>query len=328
MNIKVDGMNTGHVQGIAIDKKREFVYFSFTTCLVKTDMQGNIIGTVTGLAGHLGCIAYNYENGKVYGSLEFKHDAIGKGVLKTIGREDNILDGFYMTCFDVEKIDRIGMDAEKDGVMTAVYLDEVYKDYDADGHRYGCSGIEGTTFAPDFGKSDGKQYLYVAYGIYSDLDRTDNDNQVILKYDISDWDKYAKPLNQLDMHRSGPEKAYGKYFLFTGNTTYGIQNLEYDPVSGLMLAAVYVGKKEAFPNYSMFFIDCSKTPEGDKIFLADIAEKDEKTGITGSNFPYGSTGIATLQDGKFLFSHEYKNNNGWGCEIHKYKFDNGKFTEI
>lgn len=328
MNIKVDGMNTGHVQGIAVDKKREFIYFSFTTCLIKTDMKGNIIGSVTGLAGHLGCIAYNYENGKLYGSLEFKHDAIGKGVLKTIGREDNIVDGFYMTCFDVEKIDRIGMDAEKDGIMTAVYLDEVYKDYAADGHRFGCSGIDGTTFAPDFGKSGGKQYLYVAYGIYEDADRNDNDNQVILKYDISDWDKYAKPLNQLDMHRSGPEKPDGKYFLFTGNTRYGIQNLEYDPVSGLMLAAVYVGHKEQYPNYPMFFIDCKKAPDGDKIFLADVALKDEKSGVSGSDFPYGSTGIASLHDGTFLFSHEYKNDSGWGCEIHKYKFENGKFSEM
>ena len=84
MNIRINGMNTGHVQGIAVDKNREYMYFSFTTCLLKTDMNGNLIGSVTGLAGHLGCIAYNYENGKVYGSLEFKHDAIGKGVLKTI----------------------------------------------------------------------------------------------------------------------------------------------------------------------------------------------------------------------------------------------------
>lgn len=328
MNIRINGMDTGHVQGIAVDKNRDYMYFSFTTCLLKTDMNGNLIGSVTGLAGHLGCIAYNYENGKVYGSLEFKHDAIGKGVLKTINREDNITDGFYIVCFDVDKIDRVGMDAEKDGIMTAVYLDEVYNDYAADGHRFGCSGIDGTTFAPDFGKSDGKQYLYVAYGIYEDNDRDDNDLQVILKYDIAGWDKYAKPLNQLDMHRCGPEKPDGKYFLFTGNTRYGIQNLEYDPVSELMLAAVYVGHKEQYPNYPMFFIDCKNAPEGDKIFLADVALKDEKTGICGSDFPYGATGIATLQDGTFLFSHEYKNEAGWGCEIHKYKFENKKFTEM
>ena len=38
----------GHVQGIAVDAKREYVYLSFTTVLVKMDMQGNVVGTVTG----------------------------------------------------------------------------------------------------------------------------------------------------------------------------------------------------------------------------------------------------------------------------------------
>ena len=47
----------GHCQGIAVDAKREYMYYSFTTALVKTDMQGNLIGTCTGLLGHLGCIA-------------------------------------------------------------------------------------------------------------------------------------------------------------------------------------------------------------------------------------------------------------------------------
>ena len=42
---------TGHCQGIAVDTKREYIYYSFTTMLVKTDLQGNLIGTVTGLLG-------------------------------------------------------------------------------------------------------------------------------------------------------------------------------------------------------------------------------------------------------------------------------------
>ena len=45
-NIKVGGMMTGHVRGIATDKKREHTYYSFTTCLVKTDMDGNPIGSI------------------------------------------------------------------------------------------------------------------------------------------------------------------------------------------------------------------------------------------------------------------------------------------
>lgn len=53
-NIKLEGMTTGHIQGIATDAERKYMYYSFTTSLIKTDMNGNVIGSVKGLAGHLG----------------------------------------------------------------------------------------------------------------------------------------------------------------------------------------------------------------------------------------------------------------------------------
>ena len=338
-NIRISGMKTGHVQGIAIDKKREYMYFSFTTCLVKTDLDGNLVGSVKGLAGHLGCIGYNYDDGRVYGSLEFKHDKIGKGILNRIGGGRDVEDGFYIAIFDVEKINRPDMDAEKDGVMSAVFLNEVLCDYKADGHRYGCSGIDGMTFAPLPGNLSSKKYLYVAYGIYSDTQRHDNDNQVILRYDTDDWKKYEKPLVQSDMHRCGPEKPDSKYFVYTGNTNFGVQNLEYDEKSGLMFAAVYQGQKQGFPNYPMYVIDMKKSSEygslcglereGEKLFLSKIGEHDEKSGIYGINFGLGSTGMASLSDGRFLFSEEFSDENGWGSEIHLFEFDekNG-FEEI
>ena len=58
-------------------------------------------------------------------------------------------------------------------------------------HRYGCSGFDGITFGPKFGKSDGKRYLTIAYGIYGDSTRTDNDYQVLLQYDTKNWKKYG-----------------------------------------------------------------------------------------------------------------------------------------
>lgn len=324
-HIRVGGYRDGHVQGIAVDAKREYMYFSFTTRLVKTDMQGRVVGSVKGLAGHLGCIAYNYEDGRVYGSLEFKHDSIGKGILANIGREDDIRDGFYAAIFDVDKIVRDDMDAERDGVMTAVYLDEVYADYSAEGHRFGCSGIDGMTFAPDFGQDGGKNHLYIAYGVYSDLNRDDNDDQVILKYDVSDWKEYERALCQMNMHREGPDHPDGKYFVYTGNTTYGVQNLEYDPASRLMLAAVYRGQKPQFPNYSMFLIDHKKAlfVDGDKerLHLADVGILDEKSGIRGINFPYGTTGMISLGDGYFYFSQDFREEDGWGTEVVLYRFD-------
>lgn len=339
-NIKIGGFNTGHIQGIAIDAERKYLYHSFTTCLVKTDLQGNVVGTVSGLAGHLGCIAYNPENRRVYGSLEFKHDIIGSSILAKIGRADDVWDGFYIVSFDVDKIDRPDMDAEKDGIMTAVFLKEVYGDFSADGHRYGCSGIDGVTFAPAFGKNGGKNYLYVAYGVYGDLSRADNDHQIILKYDISDWAKFATPLDQAAMHRFGPDAPDAKYFLFTGNTTYGVQNLEYDPYSNTVLAAVYCGKKPHFPNYSLFFIDCGTAPKtaelsglehcGELLSLAPLGEHDADSGIYGSRFPFGATGIISLGGGLFYFSEDFHNENGYGSNIALYRFDKttAEFTKL
>ena len=159
-----------------------------------------------------------------------------------------------------------------------------------------------------------------------------------MKYDISEWDKYAKPLNQLNMHRCGPEKPNAKYFVYTGNTTYGIQNLEYDSFSRSMLAAVYEGKKQQFPNYPMFFIDCAKCPEtetligigekGETVSLTDLESGVGDSGISGSDFPPGSTGIASLGDGYFYIAEPFKNDDGYGGTIRLYKLDQSKMNFI
>ena len=334
--INIFGMDTGHIQGIATDAERKYMYYSFTTSFIKTDMEGNIIGSVTGLCGHLGCIAYNYDDGRVYGSLEYKHDAIGKKILERVSGQQNaeidVEDGFYIVSFDVDKIDRVGMDAEADGVMSAIYLSEVTDDFKADGHRHDCSGIDGVTFAPIPGEK-GKKYLYVAYGIYGDVERDDNDSQVILRYDPSLFDKFAKPLNQKKMHRDGPKKPESKYFVYTGNTTWGVQNLEYDEENSLMLLAVYKGKKPKFPNYPLFFVDMSvraKTVgEREYLTLKKIGKEHSPTGIWGSDFPYGSTGVISLGENKFYFSIPSESDGKWNAEIAMFSYDgNGNYNLI
>ena len=332
----IEGLKISHIQGIATDG--EYMYYSCTDFLAKTDLDGNLIGSVNGLNGHLGCIAYNKDDNKVYGSLEFKHDSVGSNILSNIkkytGENREIEDGFYIVCFDVSKITRPDMDAENDGIMESVFLKEVFDDYNAKGHRYGCSGIDGTTFAPIPGEKDGKEYLYVSYGIYSDLNRSDNDNQVILRYDLDTLKKYMQPLSQKSMHRNGPNKPDSKYFVFTGNTTYGIQNLEYSKENNCLFAAVYKGKKIEYPNYYMYAIDLNnkseiKTPKGlfeehETLTLRnDLGITDKNTGISGIDFAFGSTGMISLGENYFYFSEDYKNENGYGTNVNLYKF-NGK----
>lgn len=324
-----------HCQGIAVDEANGYVYFSFTTMLVKTDLEGNLIGTVDGLIGHLGCIAYNRNDGKVYGSLEFKNDSIGKGILSALGMDGKFDDAFYCAIFDVQKIDRVGMSAERDGVMRCVYLDEVVKDYNGTGeggkpHRYACSGIDGTTFGFIPADKEKKQRIFICYGIYSDLGRTDNDYQVILAYDAKDWwERYAKPLSQSDMHKSGP-KTEDKFFLYTGNTTYGIQNLEYDAHTGDFLAAVYNGKKPQFPNYCMYVIDGVSAPQkslhkatGEEIFELSLKREGlVQNGIYGNNFPLGSTGIYSFGNGYYYFSHSGSDSEGNFTDLNLYRATN------
>ncbi len=333
--------NTGHCQGIALDTKREYIYYSFTTTLVKTDLQGNLIGTVTGLRGHLGCLAFNDGDGRLYGSLEYKNDSIGKGILSLYGDRTSFPDAFYIAIFDVDKIDRVGMDASTDGVMTTVWLKTVVDDFNATvvnggrevRHALGCSGIDGTTFGPMPGSKDGKNYLFVAYGVYSDRDRTDNDYQVILCYDVADWKQYEQPLYQDSMHVSGPDAPCRKLFVYTGNTTYGVQNLEYDAHTGNYLMAVYRGSKPNYPNYSFYVVDGSKAPEmknlrgvepemqGEVLELLRAGEYDAATDTWGFNFPEGSTGMYSLGDGRFYISEHGHSGNVWHSNVRLYQWD-------
>src|SRR5690606_20923468 len=61
---------SGHVQGIAVDRQRGYIYYSFTDLLAKYDFHGNLIGTLVGWTGHLGDLDFNAADGHIYGSLE------------------------------------------------------------------------------------------------------------------------------------------------------------------------------------------------------------------------------------------------------------------
>lgn len=337
-----------HVQGMAVDQANGFIYFSFTDQLIKTDLSGRLIGSVTGLAGHLGDLAFDPETGKIYGSLEFKDDAIGKGISTQLGLENSHNINFYIAIFDGSRIVKPHMKAAENELLQTTYLKEVVRDYEAAvklgdktvKHRFGCSGIDGVALAPPAGSpGHPKKYLYVAYGIYGDTSRNDNDYQVLLKYDVETLNYFSQKLDQKDPHHSGPAKPLAKYFVRTGNTNYGIQNLAYDSYSGNFFAAVYKGAKTQFPNYSLFVIDGHKRPAKARIVsdnrrikvqtlpLLQAGLKDAGTGIRGWDFKWGSTGLFPLGEGFFYLSHQGTAGDGkQETTIHKYRWT-GKENE-
>lgn len=298
-----------HVQGIALDREAGCFYLSFTSEFLKVDFKGNVIGSLTGIPGHLGAMTFDPVGRKVYASLEYKDDEIGTNITDKL-KVDGIKKGesvFYIAEIDVDKINSVGMDQK--GILRNIEMPEVCSDYAV--HRFGCSGIDGVTIGPALGASRRAQriargrilsqprYLYIAYGIYGDNNRSDNDYQIILCYRLGD---FSRPVE--------------KYFIFTGNTTYGVQNMAYDPYTGKVFMAVYKGKKPQYPNYSLyaFRVDqrpfkaelkgCPEAGIQHQLRLDSDGLSDPATGITGWNFKHGSTGFCPIGDGYFYISEK------------------------
>ena len=348
----VGGKN--HVQGIALDKDAGKMYFSFTTSFVVTDLQGNVLGSIDRIQGHLGAMVFNPEDRKVYESLECKDDEIGKG-LSDFAKGRSL---FYVAIIDVDKIDKVGIDVENTEIFKTVCVKDAVRDYRDSvmvgsrelPHRYGCSGIDGVAIAPKIGKASGKNFLYVAYGIYGNVDRSDNDCQVLLRYDIQKLNKLAKPVRFGEFDETGPERALDKIFINTGNTSYGIQNMAYDPSQRRLFMAVYKGKKPQYRNYSLFAVDFSAKPSTARLtslypydgarrsFVPDSwngnRHPDQPTHRhpeldSGSpsawDFKWGSTGIFCVGGGLWYFSENYKGSDGrQACRAHLYRWTGGK----
>jgi hypothetical protein len=332
-----------HVQGVAVDAGRGYAYFSFTTELIKTDLQGNILASLTGMTCHMGCIDLDPATGKLYASVEYKNDNIGRGIMDNLGKKlDQRENCFYIGIIDTRKLNRTGMDAQTSGVMKTVYLPEVRAFYEDSvsnngrrfAHRYGCSGIDGISLGPQFGRTGGKTVLNVDVAVYGDKERTDNDHQLLLQYDPATIEKYALPLDEARPHHSGPGHAAARYYVYTGNTEYGIQNLEYDAYTHYWLMAVYKGRKSAFPNYTLFAVDGTLKPrrqwlkgvspreKGKMLTLAADGLTDSVTGLRGWRFPLGSTGLESLGNGYYYISKNGKDKNGRQyCHLQLYRWN-------
>ena len=356
-----------HCQGVAIDETNGYVYYSYTTKLVKTDFKGNVIGSVEGIWGHLGDIDFNEADGKVYASLVFTNDEIGTQVKESLGipLSTELPDSFYIAIFDVNKINRVGMSS--DGIMRVAFLQEVYNDVMATvtnrgvtcQHRYGCSGVDGITIGPDFGMPKGsRNYLMVACGIYEDTARTDNDYQIIYQFEIENLWNTAITYNPVAIPTTSAT-SLKKYFVLTGNTSYGIQNLEYDAYTGDYFACVYTihreGTKSGNTLYTTYVIDGSvagtyqqlagydnNVPSGYVLALKQVTEHwgmvRVPSGLSGMRFNdvsgmnpvmpgtskvIGDKGIYSFGDGTFYFADpDYTDTTNCSVTLTKFTLDN------
>lgn len=295
-SVNVEGQ-TGHVQGIAYDAAVSKMYFSFTTRFIVTDNDGHIIGSIDKIHGHLGAMTFDARGRKVYASLECKNDEIGASISKRLGEKGYTESSFYIAEIDVDAVKTTGI-PEKDAIRR-IPVPQAGEDYKAEvsyggrsfQHRYGCTGIDGITIGPDFGGKGG-EYLYVAYGIKSDTTRTDNDYQILLQYKMDDV-------------RKGAASSVRRYFIKTGNTRYGVQNLAYDSFTGHMFMAVYKGEKNQYPNYDLFAVDMASKPV--KARLEGVPYEKGKVDVVplagkGWHFKYGSLGLCPLGDGNWYIA--------------------------
>ena len=336
--IYVEGGNH-HVQGIAYDPDASRMYFSFTDRFLVSDLQGRVLGSLEHIQGHLGAMVFDKDSRKVFASLECKDDVIGKG-LSDFAKGRSM---FYIAIIDVDKVTSVGMDSEDNDAFKIVCVKEATKDYHLKGfgpdgqeyeHFYGCSGIDGVTIAPKLGRKGGKEYLYVAYGIYGDTSRSDNDSQVLLRYDLRELEKYSGKVRFGEFYAEGPSKPLDKYFVYTGNTNWGVQNMTYDKESGKMFLFVYKGSKEQFTNYDVFSFNVANRPARKGLIGVHYDRSRHKVigswenPVTGTFFKYGSTGVSPLGDGRFYFSQNGKSKETGSqfCRAKVYRWDGHGFV--
>ena len=298
-----------HCQGMAIDQKKGYVYYSYTNTFVKCDLEGNAVGSITGIEGHLGDICYNERDGKVYASLNPE----GKKAL-------------YLAIIDVDNLNGMDVDAVEGKLIRTVHLTHVWEDFKAKvknecktySRRYGVSGTDAMCFGPSFETGDG-YYLTISCGTTPQVERTDNDYQVLVQYDVTGWwDKYGQPLSYKKVHHVGPKDIHGKFFVYTGNTYYGVQTMTYFDELNLWLLNVYSTRKDNFPKYNLFIVDGDIKPKEKALkgqekkdvqkvlTLYKDGSYDENTKIYGWKISNGAKGMEYLFNGLFYIIHPYK----------------------
>ncbi|MBQ4086674.1 MAG: hypothetical protein IJC78_00320 [Clostridia bacterium] len=273
-----DSYGAGHVQGVCVDDEGKYMYASFTNMLVKLDVAtGEIVGSMIGMStgshkggAHIGDVCYN--NGKIYTPLIY-----------------NASEQFFIGVIDGRMITEPDMPYTTPGMMQALYVPQVKEAFcnnmgagehgnyhTSMGHRYGCSGIDGVAVGklPGGGYDtdgdgaldvpDEKTYLFVNSGTYRNAKRYDNENLMILAYDLEQInERNLLPFTEelLEKEYSDTEETFlyqHKMFCYVGNQSYGAQQLEVDKDTGdIWLECYRSDSGKEFPNVTRFAIDGS-----------------------------------------------------------------------
>ncbi len=334
----------GHLQGFVTDSDLKYFYASFTHDLVKVDIDtGEIVGRISNFWGHLGDLTY--YDGKLYSAMSYDGD-------------------FWICVFECDKL--VGeincrTDEKAKEVMTQIHQAEPYKDRyatDDEGNvmrNYGVSGTGNLTIgrAPDTGDI----CLMVGYSIKEDTDEVDDDHdyQVLTQYNLNSFlepdgnggtqiiEKYRDFYNTMSYERL---ECDNKYFVYTGNTAYGIQVLEYDSETNQYVCGMYPGTRPEFTRFYMYHITCNyeykkleylgKNAEdyaargldyGNVLELAQIGELGKDGVVWGSKQnPLGGvdTGIDHVFGDYFFFSEskeEVAGSDVWTATALLYKYD-------
>ena len=292
-----------HVQGMTFDPRSQCLYLSTTTAIVKMTLDGTVLGSVVGFKGHVGQVVMDTVTGKLYASLEALDDELCNGMARYMGYDlfTSKTAALYVVEMDADKITRQNIPEQE--IVTKHPITEALADYKAEvtmegkqyRKRFGCCGIDALAVGPAIGMPSGSErYLYVAYGIALDTLRTDNDYNILLCYRLDD---FTQPVH--------------KYFIHTGNTAYGVQDMVWDAFRQRLYLMVYPGKKSSYPNYSQFAIDVTQPSFYAPLQGAPYAtEPVEQLKVSSASFfQGGSQGICMYDDSRFLIAYYKKRDN-------------------
>jgi hypothetical protein len=247
--ISVDNQNL-HLQGFSSDSGK-YMYWSFTDSLVKTDMKGTALAEVPIDSGHLGDI--DFYDGVIYASF------LGQALP---GHDWDDWTSFCVYMFAAEDLKLINI----------LKLEECEKYFSVKGSKddkRGFCGIDGITVGRDV--ATGERKLQIACGMLSDKSYT---KQVILQYSLDGNFKY---------------KYEKEYHIETGNTVFGIQNLDYDEETGRYWFTTYDAEKEYQAYNTLYCVD------GD---LKTILKKYHYSSPYGFDCIGGGKYYASLQSGE------------------------------